>query len=95
MPPLWGGLAGRKIFSGKVLTFDLIYAIIYTERGKEVEIMKLIATVNNLPENINRFAWIVARAVDGELWYWSSYNDLESAKESAIQFDGIVLKVEV
>lgn len=57
--------------------------------------MKLIATVNNLPENINRFAWIVARAVDGELWYWSSYNDIESAKESAIQFDGIVLKVEV
>ena len=37
--------------------------------------MKLIATVNNLPANLSKYAWITARAVDGELWFYGAYGD--------------------
>lgn len=56
--------------------------------------MKLIATVNNLPTNLFKYAWITARAVDGELWYYGACNDKEDAQKQAREIDGIVLKVE-
>jgi hypothetical protein len=56
--------------------------------------MKLIATVNNLPTNLSKYAWITARAVDGELWFYGAWYDEDGAREQAREIDGIALKVE-
>lgn len=45
--------------------------------------------VNNLP--LHYGPYIVARAVEGELWFWSSYEDEELAHINAIEVDGIVV----
>ena len=56
--------------------------------------MKLIATVNNLPANLSKYAWITAREVDGELWYYGAWYDEEGARKQAREIGGIALKVE-
>ena len=56
--------------------------------------MKLTAIVNNLPTDLSRYAYIVARACEGELWYYGAWNDAEGAAAQARQVDGIVLRVE-
>ena len=56
--------------------------------------MKLIATVNNLPARFPKDAWITARAVEGELWYYGTWYDEKGAREEAVEIDGIALKVE-
>lgn len=58
--------------------------------------MKLIATVENLPRDLSKWGWVVARAVDGELWYYGAWyaEDEAEAKAQAREIDGIVLKVE-
>lgn len=50
------------------------------------------ANVNNTPKETRRH--IVARAVDGALWYYASYDNEEQAKECAVNIDGVVLEVE-
>lgn len=58
--------------------------------------MKLTAIVNNLPTNLNRYGWIVARAYQGELWFYGAwYADQEAdARTQAREVEGIYLKVE-
>lgn len=49
--------------------------------------------VNNLDAEHERF--VVARVVDGELWYWGSWNTDEAAIRVAQQFDnGVVVDME-
>lgn len=49
-----------------------------------------MAKVNNLDAEHERY--VVARLVDGELWYWGSWDDAEAAKIVAQQFDnGVVI----
>lgn len=54
--------------------------------------MNYTVKVNNLPTNVKPF--IVARAVEGELWFWASYDDEELAHINAIEMDGIVVYAE-
>ena len=58
--------------------------------------MKLIAMVNNLPENMDKWGWIVARPVDGELWFYGAWYAEQGAEAQAQarEVDGIALKVE-
>lgn len=62
--------------------------------------MKLTAMVNNLPENMDKWGWIVARPVGGELWFYGAWYAEQGAEaqtealEVAREVDGIVLKVE-
>lgn len=58
--------------------------------------MKLIATVNNLPTNLTKYGYVVARAVDGELWFYGAWYATQEAeaKEQAREVDGIVLRIE-
>ena len=49
-------------------------------------------TVKNLPATYRPY--IVARAVDGELWFWGSWDSEEIAHAVAIDVDGIVVYAE-
>ena len=44
--------------------------------------------INNLPDNYQRFPYIVARRVDGELWYWGAYRNRDRANEAALENGG-------
>lgn len=47
--------------------------------------------VNNMPEETEQF--VVARLNNGELWYWGSWSDKESAEKVAKTFpNGIVVE---
>lgn len=41
--------------------------------------------VNNLPSEHERY--VVARLNDGELWFWGSWADKETAEKAANQFE--------
>ena len=58
--------------------------------------MKLTAIVNNLPTNMSKYGYIVARAVDGDLWFYGAWYATQEAEahEQAREVDGLVLKVE-
>ena len=49
----------------------------------------MISIVKNLPTIYKEF--VVARAVDGELWFWGSWDSEETAHTVAIDIDGIVV----
>lgn len=55
--------------------------------------MTLSANVNNLPSYAARYKYVVARSVDGELWFWGAYDERENADEAAESIEGIVLEV--
>lgn len=55
--------------------------------------MTLSANVNNLPSYATRYKFVVARNVDGELWFWGAYDERENADEAAESIKGIVLEV--
>ena len=57
--------------------------------------MKLTAIVNNLPANITQYSHIVARPVDGELWFYGAWHDSRGAEAQAREVEGIVLEVEL
>lgn len=46
--------------------------------------------INNLPTYANEYKYIVARRVDGELWFWGAWNDRNKANEVAIEIGGEV-----
>lgn len=46
--------------------------------------------INNLPAYANEYKYIVARRVDGELWFWGAWNDRNKANEVAIKIGGEV-----
>ncbi len=47
-------------------------------------------TVNNMPESVKKY--VVARAVDGTLWYWGTWNDKAEAERVADEIDGLVVE---
>ena len=44
--------------------------------------------INNLPDNYKDYAYVVARKVDSDLWFWGCYNDRNRANEAALEMDG-------
>ena len=53
-------------------------------------IAELVADVKNLPENLD--GYIVAHAVQGELWYWGRFPTEEKAKQTALEVGGFVMR---
>ena len=45
--------------------------------------------IYNLPENVKE--WIVTKEVDGDLWFWGTFDNEEQARVAAINLDGIVI----
>lgn len=54
--------------------------------------MTVKVEINNVSEGYGE-RFIVARAVNTELWYYGRYLDYERAEEVAKEIDGIVLEV--
>ena len=46
-------------------------------------------TINNMPNATEKY--IVARRVDGDLWFWGSYADRDRANEVALEIGGEVI----
>ena len=48
--------------------------------------------INNLPTYANEYKYIVARRVDGELWFWVAWNDRDKANDGAEELgNGVIL----
>jgi len=47
--------------------------------------------INNLPTYANEYKYIVARRIDGELWFWGAWNDRNKANEVALEIEGEVV----
>ena len=52
--------------------------------------MKCNVEVMNVPKNHDKY--IVARLNEGELWYWGSWEDNQSADLAAREISGIVVE---
>lgn len=50
--------------------------------------------VNNKPEYTDKYRYIVARDVDGQLWFWGAYNDPFKALKAAEEINGIIIRNE-
>lgn len=48
--------------------------------------------VNNLPAYAFAHHWIVARDIDGALWFYGAYDDREKADKVAETVSGIVVE---
>lgn len=46
--------------------------------------------INNLPASLAH-AFVVARYIDGELWYWGNYPTAASAEQAAEVCGGLVI----
>jgi hypothetical protein len=51
--------------------------------------------INNLPTNYTRYSYIVAREVEGELWFWGAWysHQKAGAARQASEVGGIVVEV--
>lgn len=47
-------------------------------------------TINNMPKDTTE-KYIVARRVDGDLWFWGAWNDRNRANEVAMEIGGEVI----
>lgn len=56
---------------------------------------KKMPTINNLPDYYSDYEYIVARDIEGELWYWGAYHDQDRANNIAEDINGVVVEVEV
>ena len=56
-----------------------------------VERRKHMIKVLNLPKNLAK-GWMVARSVDGELWYYGCYETMEQATSVANMINGVVIE---
>lgn len=48
-------------------------------------------TIRNVAEYAQNYKYIVARRVDGELYFWGAWNDRNKANEVAIEIGGEVV----
>lgn len=46
--------------------------------------------INNVPGYALKYNYIVARFVDGELWFWGAWNDRQTAHHVAEEIGGVV-----
>lgn len=51
----------------------------------------LTVEIRNMPKDPDKY--VVARAIDGELWYWGSWLEKARATDAAREMDGIVAEV--
>ena len=51
--------------------------------------------INNLPANFKKYPYMVARRVDGVLWYWDSFKSRFDANEAALAEGGITYQTEM
>jgi hypothetical protein len=49
--------------------------------------------INNMPATVR--AWIVAREVNGELWFWGSWDDRRAAEKAAREIGGMAIDREL
>ena len=49
--------------------------------------------VNNIPNYARNKNYFVVREVDGELWFYSAYNDYSVAYSMTIAYDGFMIIV--
>lgn len=49
--------------------------------------------VYNLPVNFSKFSYIVARRVNGALWFWGAFRKRNDANEAALEIGGVTLEV--
>ena len=47
--------------------------------------------IKNLPNYANEYKYIVARRINGELWFWGAWNNRNKANEVAIEIGGEVI----
>lgn len=67
----------------------------YIVTGKETLKERKVRTmmnINNMPATAR--TWIVAREVDGELWYYGSWEEKEKAQEVAYDVGGVMVENE-
>lgn len=46
--------------------------------------------INNEPDYAKDYEFVVARKVDGELWFWGAYADGFKAEQAALEIDGVI-----
>ena len=56
--------------------------------------MKFTAIIYNTPTYATEYGYIVARACDGDLWFYGAYETEDRAKEVANEVDGLVFYTE-
>ena len=49
--------------------------------------------VNNIPNYARNKKYFVVREVDGELWFYSAYNDYSVAYSMTVAYDGFMVVV--
>lgn len=47
--------------------------------------------INNLPEYVKEYEWIVVTMSGDEFWFWGAYHKASEAMRAAEQIDGIVV----
>ena len=52
---------------------------------------KMRNQINNYKSYADQYKYIVARRIDGELWFWGAWNDRNKANEVAIEIGGEVV----
>ncbi len=45
----------------------------------------------NAPESASHYEFVVAREIDGDLWYWGAYRDGWKADQVAYGIGGVVI----
>lgn len=58
--------------------------------------MKFNVTINNLPQNPERFTYFVCRVVSGQVWFYGAWfaHQAEGAARQAAEVDGFIVKGE-
>ena len=58
--------------------------------------MKFTITINNLPQNPERYTYFVCRMVGGEAWFYGAWyaHQADGAARQAAEIDGFVVKGE-
>ena len=58
--------------------------------------MKFTVTINNLPQNPERFTYFVCRVVNGSVWFYGAWyaHQVDGAARQAAEVDGFVVKGE-
>lgn len=47
--------------------------------------------IQNMPEYANHYEFVVAREIDGELWFWGAYADGYKANQVAHDITGVII----
>jgi hypothetical protein len=47
--------------------------------------------IKNMPEYANHYEFVVAREVEGDLWFYGAYRDGFKADQVAVEIHGVVI----